>query len=100
MRNIKKDTAVYILFDDLNISNALASLVLSHGCTAKEIDRLPLLKTSDRLITESQYANQLNTLQLEQTLVVGNQKNSFPLELTRPLTEEKIERALEKLLLK
>ena len=94
-------TTVAILFEDPDINEVFAELLLARG-----LHPIILSSTTDadgltKIITEPQYFHHLPPAPREHCLVVGNKNallNCNAICLSRPLTEEKIESAMSEFL--
>jgi hypothetical protein len=93
-----KEKPVAICFADTDITFAFAELLQAMGIPVELMADLKHFVGNQRLVTEPQYLHYLDDESKNRTLVVGN-KETLPedgsIALSRPLTQEKIEVALE-----
>lgn len=92
---------VAVLFRERIVTMLFADLVAVHGSAVQVIKDISELRPGRKLITEVQYYEQLDEPQRASCLVVGSSEQlrrvTAP-SLSQPLTEEKVERALENFL--
>ncbi len=89
---------ICILFEDPAIKKIFAQLVVSRGFSPKIIDDIADIQPDSKVISEANYFVHLDRDMQRKCLVVGDNtgiENTAPVCLTRPLTEEKVEAALE-----
>ncbi len=89
--------AVSIYFADPTINHLFSELLKARGVRTRIIEDAATLPGSTRIITEPQFFPQIPNALRPTCLVVGNKdamKGLEVLQLSRPLTEEKIETAL------
>lgn len=95
------NSSVAVCFADPNITHLFAALLEARGVHAQVVSNLNELSNSTKIITEPMMLpNDLNTFK-EKILVIGNHlmnDQADIISLARPLTEEKIDRALAQLL--
>jgi len=99
--NTSDFTPVVIYFTDAIINELFAELLAVRGVEARIVSSAEAVPPNARIITEPHLFPALTPSQCGRCLVVGDRSAlaGIPsLALTRPLTEEKIERALEQLL--
>jgi len=92
---------VVILFESPRISGLFLDLLQSRDIPSQVIDSCSELAADTRIITEPQYFEELLPAQRQRCLLVG-QPGQLPghtvATLSQPLTEDKIERAIQDLL--
>lgn len=92
---------VSILFAEPQITCLFSELLKAKGVDTKILNSPQEILHSGKLITEPQYIGQIDPSHHKRCLLVGNKevlKGLNTLSLTRPLTEEKVEKALSLLL--
>lgn len=92
---------VAIHFQDEVISELFSELLEARGVRTWIVEALDALPAELRVVTEPQFLPLLNEEARSRCLLVGNKDSLKGLEvlsLSRPLTEEKVETALEKFL--
>ena len=92
---------VSILFADEVITGLFAELLESRGVKTKILAKADDHNENTRIVTEPQFFGLLDSLSQARCLVVGNKEivdQIAAIGLTRPLTEQKIESALEEFL--
>ena len=92
---------ISIFFADTIITALFAELLESRGVPTKILDKIDEHRENTRIITEPQFFFEIDPLSQSRCLVVGNSAaapDPKVLMLARPLTETKIESALEALL--
>ena len=91
---------VSVLFADQEISEIFCELLNARGANSHIVSDITQISECRHLITEPAYAKQIEVLPGTRCLIVGNTSDSSDnsnLYLSRPLTEEKIDLALEAL---
>lgn len=89
---------VYILFEDPAIKNVFAQLLTARGCHAEAVDDIAEIQPDAKVISEANFFIHFSRETQNRCLVVGDNtgiEQLAPVCLTRPLTEEKVEQALE-----
>jgi hypothetical protein len=90
---------IFIWFEDDLISYLFATLLQARGVQTAEVRDLRECSARSRIVTEPQYLPHLTDEQRRSCLLVGSEDHRVGLvSLTRPLTEEKIDRALSRFL--
>lgn len=92
------ETTVWVWFEDETIATLFSSLVEAKGYSTMQLLPGSQLSEDSWLVTEPQYLPQLSHVKPQRCLLVGSkgalQGYTGP-TLSRPLTEEKVEQALE-----
>ncbi|NMC63161.1 MAG: hypothetical protein GYA55_08325 [SAR324 cluster bacterium] len=97
-KDLNGSNSVCILFEDPAIKKIFAQLIASRGFQPKEINDIEEIIPNSKVISEANYFIHLDRETQNRCLVVGDNTaitNLAPVSLTRPLTEEKVEAALE-----
>lgn len=92
---------VTICFEDRSITQLFAELLEVRGIRTQVVESPGDLPTDSKIITEPQFLSLLTPEQKQHCLIVGNPdaaRDTEILLLARPLTEEKIESAIARLL--
>ena len=93
--------AISIYFEDETITELFSELLQANGWSTKVLNKIEEVKPSTKIITEPRYFPMLSPDTQNKCLIVGN-KNALQsinaICLSRPLTEEKIEEALNQFL--
>jgi hypothetical protein len=92
---------VSVCFADRRIGELFIELLRARGVCAESIEDFGVLAAETRIITEPSFLPALPQCLLPRTLLVGNcspASAGTALVLTRPLTEDKVERALRSFL--
>lgn len=101
MNQTQRETTIFVLFEDEDVNLILSELLGSRGVTPCVISQVAELPADSKIVTEPKYFDGLNNAQRKNCLVIGNKtslENIEALCLSRPLTEEKVERALSEFL--
>ena len=92
------EAKVYVLFEDPAIKRIFAQLLTARGYEPLVVDDVTEIQPNGRVISEPNYFIHFDRKVQDRCLVVGDNKGIekiAPVCLTRPLTEEKVEIALE-----
>ena len=91
---------VAILFSDKTVTFLFSQLLQTRGVETNTIERIEQLTESEKIITELQYYKHLSQEAKQRCLVISSQipQNRDGIFLTQPLTEAKVENALDKFL--
>ncbi|MCB0310628.1 MAG: hypothetical protein KDD42_05305 [Bdellovibrionales bacterium] len=92
---------IAVLFKDPAINELFADLVCARGARASVIADMSELSSQNKVITEAIFLPELPPSYMDKCLIVGTISNLVDVELPtlkQPLTEEKIEAALSRLI--
>ncbi|MDC0358501.1 hypothetical protein OAO01_06765 [Oligoflexia bacterium] len=98
MQELTKHCTIAICFEEPAITFLFSKLLQANGCTTTVLEKVSDLAGDAKIITEPQYFPQIQKEYQDRCLLVGNKdavKDLPVLTLSRPLTEAKIEHALE-----
>lgn len=97
-REAEEKDSICILFEDPAIKKAFAQLLVSRGYVPRIVSDVSEIQPNSKVISEANYFMHLDRETQGRCLVVGNNsgvQKVAPICLTQPLTEEKVEAALE-----
>ena len=92
---------VAVLFEEPEINCLISELISARGIKTRIITDTTDVQENEKLATEPQFLRGLNPDKKATCLVIGNKESLLGLpgiKLTRPLTENKIQQALEEFL--
>lgn len=94
----KEEIAIFI--EDISIASLFSELAEAHGAITRIAFNAQQIAGASRVITEPQFFPLLTKEQKKNTLVVSNGENFKDAKVTlrRPLTAERVETALDKLI--
>lgn len=94
----KEEIAIFI--EDIAIASLFSELAEAHGAISRIAINAQQLSGASRVITEPQFFPLLSKDQKKNALVVSNGENFKDAKVTlrRPLTAERVENALDKLM--
>lgn len=100
-RQNSKNTVISICFAEPEINNLFSELLRSKGMKTRIVDSVQQVSGETKIVTEPQFFPEIPTAYRNECLIVGNKdslKGLTGVTLSRPLTEDKIEFALQQFL--